>query len=167
MTLRVCDFKIKIFIICNYARVVIWLCLALSLMASEICPQQEARLVIQGFTVLPFYRLLSYGIHSKIYEAVKSLYQNTMCCIKVNTHLTPWFETTTGVKQGDNLSPTIFSLFLNDLAIEIKKLNLGIPIDNRNVSILLYADDLVLLAQNENDLQKILIPFKNGAKNGA
>ena len=37
----------------------------------------------------------------------------------------------------------IFSLFLNDLAIEIKKLNLGIPIGNRNALILLYADDLV------------------------
>ena len=31
------------------------------------------------------------------------------------------FPTSFGVKQGDNLSPTLFSVFLNDLAKSLKK----------------------------------------------
>ena len=50
-----------------------------------------------------------------------------------------------GVRQG-----------FNDLAIDIKNLGLGIPIGNRKINILLYADDIALLAENECDLQKIL-----------
>ena len=47
-------------------------------------------------------------------------------------------------------------MFINGLAEEIKRLNKGIMIDGKNVSILLYADDIVLLSENENDLQQML-----------
>ena len=59
-----------------------------------------------------------------------------------------------GVRQGDNLSPTLFSIFLNDLATGIKSLNAGINIDNYNLTILLYADDIVLLAPSPEMLQQ-------------
>ena len=52
--------------------------------------------------------------------------------------------------------PTLFGVFINDLAIDIKNLGLGIPSGNRKISILLYADDIALLAENESDLQKLL-----------
>ena len=47
-------------------------------------------------------------------------------------------------------------LVINDLAIDIKNLGLGIPIGNRKIPILLYADDIAILAENESDLQKLL-----------
>ena len=50
----------------------------------------------------------------------------------------------------------MFSAFINDLAEEIKSLNIGINIDNDIISTLFYADDIVLLAENENNLQKML-----------
>ena len=61
-----------------------------------------------------------------------------------------------GVRQGENLCPTRFGVFINDLVIDIKKLGLGIPIGSRKIHILLYADGIVLLAENESDLQKLL-----------
>ncbi len=39
---------------------------------------------------------------------------------------------------------------------EIKRLNIGVNIDGEIVSLLLYADDVVFLAENENDLQTLL-----------
>ena len=58
-----------------------------------------------------------------------------------------------GIRQGDSLSPTLFSLYLNELAIEIKELNAGIYVNSQNVGILLYADDIVLVAPSEVKLQ--------------
>ena len=40
------------------------------------------------------------------------------------------------VKQGDNLSPTLFNLFINNLAIQIKALRCSIKIGIEQVSIL-------------------------------
>ena len=52
-------------------------------------------------------------------------------------------------------------MFLNDLAVEIKGLNAGINIDGSNVTILMYADDIVLLAPTEECLQKQLDALHN------
>ena len=61
---------------------------------------------------LLFYRLLTYGITGKIYKEIKSLYNNTFSldfpCVCVNNWMTGWFGVSSGVKQGDNLSPTYF-----------------------------------------------------------
>ncbi len=69
--------------------------------------------------------------------------------------LTDWFKTESEVKQGDTLSPTLFDIFINDLANDVNSLNLGIDIGGFRISIL-YADGIVLLGESEQDLQKIL-----------
>lgn len=110
---------------------------------------------------LLLYRLLQYNIDGKIYKSIKSLYEHNESCIRLNNLHSDWFDVNSGVKQGDNISPTLFSLYLNDLAKEIKDLNLGIQVDDVNVGILLYADDMVLVANNEKDLQIMLNTMYN------
>ena len=61
-----------------------------------------------------------------------------------------------GVKQGDNLSPTLFNLFINNLSSQIKELHCSIKVGIEQVSILLYADDIVLLSDSEKGLQSML-----------
>ncbi len=51
------------------------------------------------------------------------------------------------------LSTTLINVYINDHAKEIKDLNIGISIGDISISILTYADDIVLLAENEKDLQ--------------
>ena len=75
----------------------------------------------------------------------------------LNSAQTEWFRTISGIKQGDNVSTGWFALYIDDLAEEIKQSNLGIHLeDNFDVSILLYADDLVLLSENEENLQEMV-----------
>ena len=45
---------------------------------------------------------------------------------------------------------------INDLAETLKRLNIGITVNGKNICVLLYADDIVLLAENEKDLQTLL-----------
>ncbi len=66
------------------------------------------------------------------------------------------------ISQGDSLSPTLFAIFINDLASEMKQLDIGtcIDIENEIFCILLFADDTVILAEDEIKLQ-ILLDFTN------
>ena len=92
-----------------------------------------------------------------MYRAISSLYSNPQSRVLLNDHETPYFDCPVGVKQGDCLSPTLFAIFINDLAVEIKSSNIGVRLDeNLVLNILLYADDIVLLAETEEDLQCLL-----------
>ena len=66
---------------------------------------------------------------------------------------TDWFETMHGVRQCDNLSSTLFSIYLNDLVIEQKVLNLGITLGGMHICILMHTDDIVLVSENEQKLK--------------
>lgn len=79
-----------------------------------------------------------------------------MACVQINEHLTDWFPTPCGVKQGDILSPTLFAVFINDLVSEVKEANVGAKIGDSKVCILVYADDIVFISDNEMDLQLML-----------
>ena len=96
-----------------------------------------------------------------MYNALTSLYDGVQCCVRVNGLKTNWFTVNCGLKQGCNLSTLLFNLFINDLVDTINSTNIGIDIDGESVAALLYADDLVLLATSEQDLQIILNVLNN------
>ena len=110
-----------------------------------------------------FFKLASIGVTRNIYRAIVSLYSNPTSRVVLNDMETEYFSCPLGVKQGDCLSPTLFAVYINDLANEIKNAGLGIPIGDEvaeafalNLSVLLYADDLVCMAESEENLQAIL-----------
>ena len=103
-------------------------------------------------------KLENMGINrnSRLLNALRGIYENVKCSVRVNGKLTDWFPVTNGLKQGCLLSPILFNLYINDLVVKIKESCIGIPIGGENVCLLMYADDLVLLARNERDLQCML-----------
>ena len=78
--------------------------------------------------------------------------------MKLGNYLTDYFSIKFGVKQGCKMSSTLFSIYINDLAEEMRELNWEVNLDdtNTNISILLYADDIALIAPNEENLQTML-----------
>ncbi len=63
-----------------------------------------------------FYKLLEYNLDGKIYSSIKALYNHPLSKVKVNRYTTNWFTTESRVRQGDSLSPTLFAIYINDLA---------------------------------------------------
>ncbi len=47
----------------------------------------------------------------------------------------------------------LFGLYINDSIKEVKKMNLGIKVGEERVSILAFADDIVIIANSEKELQ--------------
>ena len=60
-----------------------------------------------------------------------------------------------GVRQGCVLSPDLFSLYTQLVMNELTELD-GIKIGGRNVNNIRYADDMVLLADTEEKLQRLM-----------
>ena len=86
------------------------------------------------------------------------MYKNIKSCIKVNGSISSLFTSNVGVKQGTNLFPFLFNIFLNDLNDFFSMQNLnGITCTNHALDedimvlaklfILLYADDTVILSE--------------------
>jgi hypothetical protein len=99
---------------------------------------------------------LEHGIDGKIYHSIKAVYETTRACIVLNNKLSTWFITKSGVRQGDSLSPTLFAIFINDLIDDLKSANASINIMGREICALMYADDVVILSNYENGLQRLL-----------
>jgi hypothetical protein len=99
--------------------------------------------------------------------ALKELYSNIECSVRLNGNMTDWFNVDSGLKEGCILSSIMFNIYVNSLIDDINALNIGIDIDNEKLAILLYADDVVLLAENEKDLQKMLDVLNFWCKNNA
>ena len=62
-----------------------------------------------------------------------------------------------GVKQGCVVSPTLFSIYVNDLAKEIGDLHCGVSLQaTLHISVLFYADDIAILSETEDGMQRML-----------
>ena len=59
-------------------------------------------------------KLLEQGINGKLIKVIYNLYENSKSCVKKDKTISPSFSNELGVRQGDNLSPLLFSLYLND-----------------------------------------------------
>ena len=66
------------------------------------------------------------------------------------------FLTTFGCKQGGCISPDLYKIFCEIIAIEITILLKGILIGNMLVQIIMYADDITLIAESAEDMQILL-----------
>ncbi len=109
-------------------------------------------------------KVLSIGIDGKVLRVIQNMYKNAKSCVQNNSQLSDFFECNIGVRQGENLSPLLFSIFLNDLERVMhdntKGICLEFNLDNIDWCIklftLLYADDTILISETPQDLQNML-----------
>jgi hypothetical protein len=98
--------------------------------------------------------LLNIGLPIKFVKAIQSLYSNVKCSVRVNGILTDWFNVNIGLKQGCTLSPLLFNIYVNSLIEKVENADIGVDVGTNKLSMLLYADDIVLLADSQDKLQR-------------
>jgi len=74
--------------------------------------------------------------------------------VKVNNGYSEWFETKTGVRQGDPLSALLFSVVLDSV---INNLEVQGNITTRLKQICAYTDDIVIIGRTKQILTLILL----------
>lgn len=99
------------------------------------------------------YKLHAMGVSTKMVRFIESVYNETYSTVWNGQELSEKFETASGVKQGCILSPLLFSLYINDLHDFLEG---GLQVGNLNIRLLLYADDIVLISDDVNVLQKMI-----------
>ena len=93
-------------------------------------------------------------VEEGLVRAVQSLYMECEAKVKVGEKYSEWFKMDQGVRQGCTLSPWLFNVFLDIIVKEAREGFMeGVRLENENVDVLLFADDMVLIADNEESLQ--------------
>ena len=92
-------------------------------------------------------------VRGKLWRIIRKIYEKTESCVLVGDKKTDYFEVEVGVQQGCILSPTLFSIFISNMADEVNQTGGGIDVAGRKVAILLYADDIVLISDSARGLQ--------------
>ena len=77
-----------------------------------------------------WHKLLLQGIEGKIIEVIKNMYKGIQSCvIDKKNNRSDYFMSHVGVRQGENLSPLLFSFFLNDIELFLRQNNcIGITV---------------------------------------
>jgi hypothetical protein len=100
-------------------------------------------------------RLRDYKCSSTFLSFLKVMYRNARARVRTLTGNTDCFNIGKGVLQGEILSPALFSLFINDIVSELlEKSSDGVLILDTLIQILLFADDMVVLATSPLGLQQ-------------
>lgn len=110
-------------------------------------------------------KLIKLGLRGKMLDIIRSMYDSIKSKVKFLNELSNEFSCSLGVRQGECLSPFLFSMFLNDLEEQfILKGFDGVDVDMIKMLILLYADDIVIFSETAEGLQKgfdILLAYCN------
>lgn len=94
------------------------------------------------------------GLNSNEIEMIRKLYEESKAYIKTDK-TGPTFKVERGVKQGDPLSSNLFNAALEEIFRNLNWEKQGIRIQGQYLSHLRFADDIVLVSENTEEIQKI------------
>ena len=90
-------------------------------------------------------KILAHKVNGKVFKVIFNMYNGIKSCVSVMERNSPFFSSFAGVHQGENLSPVLFSMYLNDLEnfLQESQIN-GISLDIINDEITHFSKLVVL-----------------------
>ena len=96
------------------------------------------------------------GFNEHIINLIRSMYRDTVAKYEWEGIVIDEVKSERGLRQGCTLSPLLFTLIMEELTQRVKKVGVGVKINQEKLCILVFADDVILLAESMGDLQKLL-----------
>ena len=104
-----------------------------------------------------WYKLYKLGINAKLLRVIEDMYNKVKTCVRGCNSYSEFFDCAVGLKQGEVISPILFSLFIEDLELFLQEdPTCGLSLDEITFILMLFADDTVILGKDRNDLQRRL-----------
>ena len=103
-----------------------------------------------------FEGLKNQGVDEAYVNILRNLYSEATSVLRLHKD-SEKFKLGRGARQGDNISPKLFTSCLQHAIInKINWENKGVRIDGEHLSHLIFADDIVLIANSTSKLQDML-----------
>ena len=103
-----------------------------------------------------FVKLQEKGIHPRIWHILVHWYSRLSSCFLLKGSRSRIFPISQGVRQGAILSLLLYSVFVDDLLAQLHDCGLGAMVGSVYCPSPMYADDLALIADSPEGLQKLL-----------
>ena len=106
--------------------------------------------------------LLEMGIPDHLTCLSRNLYAGQEATVRTGHGTTGWFQIGKGVHQDCILSPCLFNFYAEYIMRNagLYESQAGIMIAGRNINNLIYADDIILIAESEEELKSLLMKVK-------
>lgn len=102
-------------------------------------------------------KLRARGVPEHFIGVLSSMYVGNNAAVFANGVCSEPFPVLAGVKQGDPLSPLLFAIFIDDLVDALEKVGCrGLQLGYVIIRAILYADDVAILAETEEDMDRYL-----------
>ena len=82
--------------------------------------------------------------------------KSSKCGIRWNNSVSDYFTISNGVKQGGVLSPVLFSIYLDQLIVQLRLLGMSCYMNGLFTGVFIYADDITLLAPSRPSMVLML-----------
>ena len=104
-----------------------------------------------------YIKLFKSGIQGKMLRIIRDMYSNVKSCVKQMSSFSDYFSYSVGLRQGEVMSPLLFSLFVEDLELYLQNdVNSGLVIDDIIILLLLFADDMAIVGKTPCEIQNHL-----------
>jgi hypothetical protein len=105
-------------------------------------------------------------VQGKMWRQVQAMGRGMRSKVRLSVGEPEWYDIVRGVAQGAAESPWLYSNFVNGLVAELKSRGLGVMVGGVRVPLLMYADDIVMLAGTVTELRAMNVvateyAFKN------
>jgi hypothetical protein len=101
-------------------------------------------------------KLWGIGVRGRMWRMLREWHCGLESVVAVDGVDTRRFGLGQGVKQGGVLSPLLYALFVDGVVGQLKSRGLGVCEEGVWVGVLLYADDMVLVAETEVELREMM-----------
>ena len=96
------------------------------------------------------------GMCPLVLRLIMNMYLNQEIQVKWNSILSSKCKTSNGVKQRGCLSPSLFSVYLNNLIVKLRNSNIGCRYRSEYIGVFGYAEDLSLLCPSFSGMKEML-----------